>query len=1235
MQKSKISTVVDDDDDDSKTLGFALLPVGETEENFKNAEILENDQTRATESKKVQEFMDRYYKDVIENILLNFSTDPSALKKYVALYSKTGKTDEEKKEMSVMEASFRKEIAGKFKELPDFPKFFNGQMLKDVLPSFLENEEEKDILTLFKNCTTYFTGFFAVRQNMFSDKKKHSAIAYRCINENLPKFIDNSKVFEKISGLLSKEIGQLNDDFKNIYGYTAEDIFDINRSKMPLAQSEISMYNDYIHGFTKENGKKIKGLNECINLFVQQNKGFKLPLLKPLLKQILSDRTSLSFTGMSFENDGDVLSAINKFFNDPVCGAKILVEKITAIISNIDSYDTDGIYIANGPAITNLSQKVYGDWAAIQDKWKSAYDAAHLNKKRTESYYEAQNNAYKKISCFSISELQQLGIPEKIISTVVNDDNELAKNISAAYLAAEDLIARQYVYKKKLCKNRPAVQSIKTLLDSVKEFERFVKPFLCGEKEAQKDETFYGEIVPLFEELQNVDVLYNAVRNYVTKKPYSKKKTKLTFDRSQFLGGWVREDAYGGVILLKDDKYYLGILAKNNSYIFRDKPDVITNEECYKKMVYRQIPDAGKYFSLKNMNSMNPPENIRKSLENKNKKSLTRKQLTELIDYVMKDFIPNYPFLNDADGNCYYDLSGIKNADQYDSWSQFCADITKCASYVGFEDVSEAYIDQMVKEGRLYLFQIYNKDFSEFSHGKPNLHTLFFKMLFDERNLADPVYRLCGGAEMFYREASIKDDERIIHPKNQPVQNKNPLNPKKESLFTYDLIKDKRFTKPQFSLHLPVKIYLKADGGNINEIVRTNIANGSVKHVIGIDRGERNLIYVSVVNDKGKIVEQRSFNLIRSDKGYVVDYRDLLDRKEKERDAAKKSWDTINNIKELKEGYISQAVHEICKLVIKYHAIIALEDLNTGFINSRKKIDKQVYQKFENALINKLSFLTDKDVTDPYKPGGLLNAYQLTTAVDAKKKEASKKQKQNGIIFYVPAWLTSKIDPVTGFVDLLRPKYTSVEAAKEFIEKFDDIRFNAKDKMYEFDIDYSKFPRADSSYKKEWTICTNGERIKAFRNKEKNNIWDYEKITLTDEFRKLFDNYRIDLADNLKAQILEQTKKDFFADFISLLKLTLQMRNSAPKKGNSDNFYYYRYEDYIISPVRNDTGKFFDTRDYAPDSILPCDADANGAYNIARKALWAMRNIISAVASGDNKPKLSISNAEWLKFIAT
>ena len=108
-----------------------------------------------------------------------------------------------------------------------------------------------------------------------------------------------------------------------------------------------------------------------------------------------------------------------------------------------------------------------------------------------------------------------------------------------------------------------------------------------------------------------------------------------------------------------------------------------------------------------------------------------------------------------------------------------------------------------------------------------------------------------------------------------------------------------------------------------------------------------------------------------------------------------------------------------------------MEDLNSGFKNSRKKIEKEIYQTFERMLIEKLNYLVFKN-RDANVPGGLYNAYQLT----GKYEGDSEMRGQNGIIFYVPAWYTSQTCPVTGFTNLFRLRYTNIAEAKDFFNRF-------------------------------------------------------------------------------------------------------------------------------------------------------------------------------------------------------
>ncbi len=1208
----------------SKTLRFSLIPYWETEEYFMERHLLDEDKVRAENYIKVKEYMDRYHRAFIEKVLNTVILNN--VDEYSELYFKRNKSDAETKKIEELEATMRKQISKYFRDYSVsgekiYPLLYKSELIKKLLPEFLTQEEEKTILAQFNDFSTYFQGFWENRENIYTDKAQSTGVPYRCINDNLPIFLDNVKSFEKIINAFPQDdIDELNNIFEGVYNTKIQDAFKVDYFSFVLSQSGIDKYNGIIGGYSNSDDSKVEGINEKVNRYNQEKAKFdkskKLPLLKQLHKQILSDRETISFIPEKFNDDNEVLKAINDFYKN----IKSSLEDVNELVSDISNYDTGMIYISAGESVTNISNKVFGDWSVIRNNWNTEYELTHKKGRDEEKFYEKEREAYKKIKSFSISELQRLANSNESITEYIEDESKtLFDSIESAYKTAESLLSNEYQHKKRLAKNDKAVELIKTLLDSIKAYEAFLKQ-LCGSgKEEEKDNLFYGKFAEPYEEIKKANLIYNKVRNYIAKKPYSNEKLKLNFQNPQFLGGWDKnkEKDYRTVLLRKDGKYFLGIMEKGNNKIFDNFPE--DAESSFEKMEYKYINGTSKYFSSKQINPQNPPENIKKYLSKDfDKKLMSKEQLIELIKYVCEEFIPNYPKLNDEEGKPYFNFN-IKPYSEYRSWKEFCDDIQRDAYRITLKNISEKYIRNLVKDGKLYLFQIYNKDFSEYSKGTPNLHTLYFRMLFDERNLENVVYKLSGGAEMFYRKASIGNEDMVVHQKNQPLENKNPDNVKKESVFDYDITKDKRYTKYQFQLHLPITLNYKAEGnGYINEDVRVALKQSNSNYVIGIDRGERNLVYACVVDTNGKLVEQLPLNEIKADNGYETDYHKLLDKREKEMDSARKSWKTIGSIKELKEGYISQVVHKICQLVIKYDAVIAMEDLNYGFMNSRKKVEKQVYQKFERMLTQKLNYLVDKKL-EPTEMGGLLYAYQLTN-------EASKvrKGRQDGIIFYIPAWLTSKIDPTTGFVNLLNPKYSSVSASKEFFNKFDEIKYNKDEDYFEFSFNYDNFPKCNSDFKKEWTVCTFGDRIKTFRDPENNNQFNSKSISLTQEFKNLFDNSGIDYTSNLKEQILSKEDKSFYKALIGLLSLTLQMRNSV--SGNGDI-------DYLISPVKNSSGEFYDSRNYDSTSSLPCDADSNGAYNIARKGLWAVNQIKQA--EDETKANISIKNSDWLQYAQT
>ena len=299
--------------------------------------------------------------------------------------------------------------------------------------------------------------------------------------------------------------------------------------------------------------------------------------------------------------------------------------------------------------------------------------------------------------------------------------------------------------------------------------------------------------------------------------------------------------------------------------------------------------------------------------------------------------------------------------------------------------------------------------------------------------------------------------------------------------------------------------------------------------------------------------------------------------------------------------------------MVEYNAIIVLEDLNLGFMRGRQKVEMSVYQKFEKMLIDKLNYLADKK-KDPEELGGVLKAYQLANKFESFKKMG----KQSGFLFYTQAWNTSKIDPVTGFVNLFDTHYENILKSKNFFSKFDLIKYNSDKDWFEFSFNYNNFTTKAEGTKTKWTLCTFGNRIISFRNPDNNMQWDGKEINLTEEFKLFFEKFGININSDLHTEILKQDKKDFFEGLLHLLKLTLQMRNS---KTRTDI-------DYMQSPVSDENGVFYNSNKCGKS--LPENADANGAYNIARKGLM----IIDKINKSDNLNKidLTISNKEWLVF---
>lgn len=1222
----------------SKTLKFELNPIGRTLDFIESKGLIMQDEQRAEEYKKVKEIIDRYHKNFISwclsklKLVYHSEEKKDSLEEYLCLASISKRTEAEEQDFELVKTNLRKQVAASFKNAEVFSEIFKKELIQKILPDFVTEAEERQMVENFNNFTSYFSGFHKNRTNMYSDEEKSTAIAYRLIHENLPMFVDNMKSFEKIA---ESPVADYFADFELSFSeylnvQHINEIFRLDYFTEVLTQQQIEVYNNIIGGRTLDDGTKIQGINEYVNLYNQQQKDKKnkLPLLKPLYKMILSDRDAISWLPEEFKSDEEMIDGLNSAIDqlrDILTGGN--EESLRNLLLHLEDYDLDHIFIANDLGLTDISQHFFGQYDvytnAIKQTLKNQNPAKPKELRDPELYADRINKLFKSQKSFSVTELNACA--DKKIQGYFAELGAYNKNgeqrvdlftrIDLAQIAVKDILEGKHA---NLSQSEEDTKLIKDLMDAYKDLQRFIKPLLGNGDEADKDNIFDARLRAAWNALEIMTPLYNKVRNWMTRKPYSEEKIKLNFENAQLLGGWDvnKEPDCTSVLLRKDGNYYLAIMDKKSNRAF-DIDELPCDGECYEKVDYKLLPGANKmlpkvFFSKSRIEEFAPSSEIVEAYQkgtHKKGKTFNLSDCHRLVDFFKESILKHedwskFPF-HFSDTSSYEDISG------------FYREVEQQGYMLGYRKVSKAYIDSLVEAGKLYLFQIWNKDFSAHSKGTPNMHTLYWKMLFDDQNLSDVVYKLNGQAEVFYRKRSLDLAKTTVHRANQPIVNKNKQNAKTASTFEYDIIKNRRYTVDKFQFHVPITINFKATGNeNINAQVLDLIRQGGIKHIIGIDRGERHLLYLSLIDLKGNIVKQMTLNdIVNEYKGntYATNYKDLLTTREGNRTDARRNWKKLENIKDLKEGYLSQVVHIIAKMMVKYQAIVVLEDLNMGFMRGRQKIERNVYEQFEKMLIDKLNYYVDKQ-KEANEPGGLLHALQLANKFESFRKLG----KQSGCLFYIPAWNTSKIDPVTGFANMLDTRYENADKARLFFSKFSSICYNDAKDWFEFSFDYNNFGTKAEGSQRCWTLCSHGTRIMTFRNPEKVNQWDNKEVILTDEFKKVFREANIDINGNLLSSICSLTDKKYLEPLMHLMKLLLQMRNSIT---NSE-------VDYLISPVADENGNFYDSRTCGDN--LPKDADANGAYNIARKGLWAVRKIQDSADS--DRINLAITNKEWLQF---
>ena len=1156
-----------------KTVKFELRPIGKTEDLIdSDGFLMSDDKEKAMAYQVVKCLIEYYYQNEVIAPLLEKIKDDKEWNSLLVAYGNAADSNERKaiskKLAGVIDKSKPTKPTAKalYTPLQDYLEtlkhgdvqltlkdlqydeiFIKGITLREVWGKELKDFVQ-DAISKFKDFTLYLDPLAINMDQVFSGKK--NGLAYRIVYQNLYTFFKNKKTLDDLRIVI--------EEFGNEREYLVTDFSEC------LLQSGIDEYNMYI-------GQLVKKLKEYSDSHPKSPMWHKR--FKQLNKQILSPRIAPSWLPAAFMNDSMMVVAVQAFLNS----VNPLLPALSEIINQIDTYDGH-IYIYR-KSLRSIAAQMTGDYTSLDD----AFEIPGGNNKSESLSLQWMLPDFKEdFFLFLKSNLSAT------LLSIQNTSSEAEKYLSLK--RAEDNDYR---------KDNQASISIKRLVDSYKQLYSLLRPLNGTGDEEDQDEDFYGDFMPIIEMLRPIIKLFDSVRNWLTKSAFSNDSYPVYLGLATILKNWTKKAVY----IKKEGKYYFCIAGikhgegkgatKEIRQILKQLFASSSQKDATIYLANKQTPDriaanlprifiCSKKGEVNSFVKTEHPELKAEWEQLKDDRYKSPDMKNEAICYFQKclQLHNDYRMFN----------FHFQPASEYDDYNSFVESLKNEELFL-FEEKAICWDEllQLVEEGKIYLFQLYNKDYANNRpvNSAPNLHTLYWETVFSQQNRLTYDFKL-EEPKLYFREiADVVQRTGDYHSV--------PL----------------RYQKPKLHLHIPILMNANSqDVKDINRLVIEQVQAGAFSHIIGIDRGERNLLYYSILDMDGNIVGQDSLNVING-----IDYHEKLMEKENDLDDERRNWKVRSGIRKLKEGYISQAIHQLTTLIVKHNAIVVLEDLDDSFKHGRQKIDMQIYQLFEKMLIEKLSFMVDKHVTDENRIGSPLHALQLTNPdIDLPKTGI----RQNGILFFVPPEYTSAIDPVTGFCNLFDKE--RVKDIRRLLTSFRRISYNAEKDWFEFEWDYQdvvQYTRLKQCANPQpWVACTYGERVewtgsKRYRNQK------CECIALTAKFKALFEKYKIEYLTgaNLKDVLYSINKKDDIKELKRLFFLTLSLRNKPDKD-----------TDYILSPVQDANIEFFDSRKVDKEVMpkLPENGDANGAYNIARKGLLSLKKLKNGVSE-------QMSLEEWVQ----
>ena len=1089
----------------TKSFQLELVPVGNTRNTIRQMKHLEQDEDFRLLLTAATPIIDDCIKDIANKAL-------DALGKE-ADFSKLDSTgvDEPVKNAETIKKNIMQMLAKKVSEslpkgLKNTADLISANFVKTVLPEYAKKDTMKKVLVQqLAGRSSLMEQFMTTRITLLDTWMP------KRVFENFDIYTENA---EKLKTILDSEIGKkIREKYAEVDSFTMPAYYG-----MCLTQNAIDGYNGIISGIATEDGKDSEqGINAIVNEYNQYIRSHKdvkaLPKLKKLWKQILMP-VEKAFTIEVLENDDDVRNIIRQIINEAS-------PYITTLYDSLSNTGAENIAVY-GTQLHYLSHLVFGEHQKITDKIFDVMDAELAEKENISDAKEkkAIQKERAKLDQTILRMVFRMDTIESMLEENVYNVYRKALEADMALLKNAEKSVKMVIESGESIKGvRSNVNAVKEYFNCWTQLRNDLR-LIKRNSEEDIDNAFYDVYDKVAETFRLTYKGENLVRNYITKSVGS----DLRYEQASFGSSlrpkarwWTPGEKFSVMmqtIIRKDGHFYYFILPAGARPVNLANEDGDCDAFQMRKMQTASMilprllfKTAGEFFT-KNTDAkefeisdhMAVPVYVTRDaydaykngtykIEKLKKKEISEEEFRKALNMILsiyKDFLEN----NEIYAKMQF---ALKDVEEYANAGEFCSQVDRHKVSMEWAHISSQAVRDLVNEGNGLLFEITNRNLTNYyKYGNKDLlhgyEGILFTALSDE-NMADPTLLINSRPKLVYRNR-LGHDPESVHKTGSILVNKYDANGNHipsdiyEQLFRYyndnmgdmeldsraktyidnklvvtrkakeDIIKDARFYREQFCIKLSCKKNMECPEtlNTLNAEVMEHYKNSNRVVVI---RNTQDLLYYIVQDAQGHVLEQKSLNVIGG-----INYKARLKEEVELKASEKSEWDYSRKTENIKSGYISKAVSEIARLVIKYNAILVIEKINQNVKDKYSAMDDTCFKKFETMLLSRFADLHFRGIPEG-EPGSFSNPYQLCS-------NDPKKILQDGIVFFVPNGYTRNLDPETNFVcDFDTSKIHTKKGKLAFLSKFDNISIH--NDILELSFDYDKFPTHNILPKTDWT----------------------------------------------------------------------------------------------------------------------------------------------------------------------